>query len=327
MPAPVATADPLTPVTELDEAPIESIQPGGGFCFNWELRWGTLRRALLRLLRRGYVRRMQALRQGDCPGCVHDIIDPRDLKPYRNVCGYWFRPEDDRFAWRGRLGLARAGLAELLVSTLGCLALALPAALAAVWWHWAWWLVPVAVAVVWTQMVWFFRDPHRTPPDDPRALLAPADGRITQLHEIDAADFPGGRAFRISIYLSPWNVHLNRHPRNARVTATRYFPGAFMTARKEACVVRNEQYWVDLEEPNGRKLRLKQVSGAMARRIVCWLKIGETVRAGARWGIIKYGSRTDVLVPVEPDMELAVRIGDHVASGTTVLARFGEDGP
>lgn len=325
MRTPVATADPRAPVTDLDEAPIESIQPGGGFCFNWALRWGRGRRTLLRLLRPGYVRRLAAQRQGVCPGCRHDIIDPRDLQPYRNVCGHWFREEDDRFRGRDRLGVARAGLAELLISTAACATLAVPLGLAALWWHWAWWFGPAAVLVVWAQMVWFFRDPRRTPPADPRALLSPADGRITQLHEIDAADFPHGRAFRISIYLSPWNVHLNRHPRNARVTSIRYFPGAFMTARDETCVQRNEQFWVDLEEPNGRKLRLKQVSGAMARRIVCWLKPGELVRAGDRFGIIKYGSRTDVLLPVDPSMELAVAVGDHVASGTTVLLRFSED--
>ncbi|MHC5019446.1 MAG: phosphatidylserine decarboxylase [Planctomycetota bacterium] len=324
MPAPVATADPHAPVTDLDEAPIATIQPGGGFCFNWERRWGRMRRALLRRLRPGYVRRLEALRQGECAGCTHDVIDPRDLKLVRNVCGYRFRPEDDRFAWRGRLGLARAGLAELLLSTAACLAVAAPAAAAARWWHWGWWLVPVAVLVLWAQMVWFFRDPSRTPPADPDALLSPADGRITQLHAIDAPDFPGGRAFRISIYLSPWDVHLNRQPRDARVTAVRYFPGAFMTARREECVVRNEQLWVDLEEAGGRKLRLKQVSGSMARRIVCWLRVGETVRAGERWGIIKYGSRTDVLIPAHDARTVMVRIGDRVCAGTTVLLRFAE---
>src|SRR5262249_46783243 len=89
-------------------APVHSTQPGGGFCMGLELAWGRLRRRLLRLFRPGYVRAMQQKRQGRCDGCPHDVIDPRDLKFYRNVCGHWFRDEDDRFAWRGRLGLARA---------------------------------------------------------------------------------------------------------------------------------------------------------------------------------------------------------------------------
>src|SRR5262245_48359132 len=90
-------------------APITSPQPGGGFCMGLELAWGRLRRAWLRRVRPGYVRRMAEKRQGSCPDCPHDVIDPRDLKFHRNVCGYWFREEDDPFRWRGRLPVARAG--------------------------------------------------------------------------------------------------------------------------------------------------------------------------------------------------------------------------
>src|SRR5207248_6053602 len=92
----------------------ESVQPGGGRCMAAELTWGRFRRSFLRTFRPGYVRAMQAIRQGDCPNCPHDIIDPRDLKFVRNVCGYWFRPEDDRYAYRERLGFARYGSAELV---------------------------------------------------------------------------------------------------------------------------------------------------------------------------------------------------------------------
>jgi hypothetical protein len=92
----------------LGEATIPTIvQPGGGLCFNLEAAWGRFRRGYLRRIRPGYVRKMAALRQGECPGCTHDVIDPRDAKLVRNVCGYWFRPEDDRFAWRDRIPLAR----------------------------------------------------------------------------------------------------------------------------------------------------------------------------------------------------------------------------
>src|SRR5438132_1507514 len=91
-----------------------SVQPGGGFCIGLELAWGRWRRRYLRRFRPGYVRRMAKLRQGDCPGCMHDIIDSRDLKFCRNVCGYWFKRDDDRFRWRDRLRLARAGFAEIV---------------------------------------------------------------------------------------------------------------------------------------------------------------------------------------------------------------------
>src|SRR5437879_4882956 len=109
----MATHELQAPV-ERCAAPLTSIQPGGGFCMRLELAWGRFRRALLRRFRPGYVRTMLAKRQGHCENCPHDIIDSRDLKFYRNVCGYWFRDEDDRFKWRGRLRLARAGLAELI---------------------------------------------------------------------------------------------------------------------------------------------------------------------------------------------------------------------
>src|SRR5882724_1929268 len=95
-----------------------SVQPGGGLCMTLELAWGRWRRTWLRRFRPGYVRAMQAKRQGECAHCRHDIIDPRDLKFCRNVCGHWFRPEDDKFQWRGRLGFARAGLAELVCFSL-----------------------------------------------------------------------------------------------------------------------------------------------------------------------------------------------------------------
>src|SRR5262249_20242684 len=104
----------------LHPAPITSIQPGGGFCFELERVWGKLRRAYLRRFRLRYVEQMLGKRQGDCPDCPHDIIDPRDLKLYRNVCGFWFHPDDDPFRYRDRLRLARAGLAELVFFSALC---------------------------------------------------------------------------------------------------------------------------------------------------------------------------------------------------------------
>src|SRR4051812_9119558 len=101
----------------------EGVQPGGGWCMRLELAWGRLRRALLRQVRPGYVRRMLAARQGSCPQHADEVIDPRDLKYLRNVCGLWFRPEDDHFQWRNRLGLARYGLAEVVIFTLAFLML------------------------------------------------------------------------------------------------------------------------------------------------------------------------------------------------------------
>jgi phosphatidylserine decarboxylase len=317
------TLEPPTPTLDLATPPA-SVQPGGGFCLGLELAWGRLRRAWLRRFRPGYVRRMAAKRQGQCPDCPHDIIDPRDLKFCRNVCGYWFRDEDDPFRWRDRLELARVGLAEVACCTAAFVGLALPLAAAAVLLGWpALWAVVALLGLLWFQLVFFFRDPRRPVPTDPNALLSPADGTITHVGEVEAPDFPGGRAFRISIFLSVFNVHVNRIPRSGRVTAVRYFPGAFLDARHPECAVRNEQLWVDLEEAgSGRPLRVKQISGAIARRIVCWMKPGEEVRAGDRFGMIKFGSRTEVLLPAGEALDLLVRVGDKVKGCSTVLLRF-----
>jgi len=311
-----------TPCKPLVASPIVSAQPGGGLCMSLELAWGRWRRAWLRRFRPGYVARMKQLRQGECPNCPHDIIDSRDLKFYRNVCGYWFRPEDDAFAWRGRLRLARYGLAELVIFSF--VLLGATAAFAHVgFWHLPLFWVPAGITfALWLFIVSFFRDPERTPPADPAVLVSPADGTVTDIGEVAETDFPGGRAFRISIFLSVFNVHVNRVPRTARVTARHYYPGTFVDARALDCGIRNEQLWIDFEEPGGRRIRVKQIAGAIARRIVCWLRDGEEVRVGERFGMIKFGSRTDVLVPPDAVAEVLVTVGDTVQGAATGLLRL-----
>jgi phosphatidylserine decarboxylase len=318
----MATLESKIPAAQSATAPT-SVQPGGGFCMNLELAWGRLRRGWLRRFRPGYVRRMAEKRQGHCPNCPHDIIDPRDLKFCRNVCGYWFRPEDDRFRWRGRLGLARAGLAEVVFFSLVYLGLSLLFGLAGAFLHWAFWLPLPILALLWLEVIYFFRDPERQIPTGADGVVSPADGTVTHVDEVEDADFPGGRAFRIGIFLSIFNVHVNRIPRSGRVLAVRYFRGAFLDARHPECPVRNEQLWIDLEGDAPRGLmRVKQISGAIARRIVCWLKIGEQVSTGERLGMIKFGSRTELLLPVGEAREVLVKVGDKVKGGATVLCRL-----
>jgi phosphatidylserine decarboxylase len=305
--------------------PVEptSIQPGGGLCMSLELAWGRLRRAWLRRFRPGYVRRMTGKRQGHCPNCPHDIIDSRDLKFYRNVCGYWVPEHDDPFRWRDRIRLARVGLAEVVCFSLLFLTISLPLGFAAISFHPAFWVPLGLVLSLWIFVISFFRDPRRTIPTNPAVLVSPADGTVTHVGEVDEPDFPGGRAFCISIFLSVFNVHVNRVPRTGRVVRVRYFPGRFLDARHPECGVRNEQLWVDLEESNPpRQIRIKQIAGAIARRIVCCLKPGERVYAGDRFGMIKFGSRTEVLLPVDETMEGVVKVGDQVKGGTTILLHF-----
>ena len=306
---------PTTPQTP------QGVQPGGGFCFSLERAWGRIRRLWLRSYRPAYVRRLEMSRRGSCPNCPHDIVDPRDLKYTRNVCGYWWRLEDDRYAWRGRLGFARHGLCEIIVFTLGLFVVGGLCASFAVWLDW-WplWIPFVAAALVWLEILWFFRDPERVIPADAGALVSPADGTVTNVEEVDEPEF--GRALRISIFLSIFNVHVNRLPRAGKITNVRYFPGAFLDARNPASAVRNEQLWIDMQDAEtDRPLRVKQISGAIARRIVCWLKIGDRVQKGERLGMIKLGSRTDVLIPAGQAREVCVKVGDKVHGGATILMR------
>lgn len=305
-----------------DAVRFDGIQPGGGAGIAVERAWRPVRRAWLRIARRGYLARQAAARTGACPGCTHDPLDARDGKLDRNQCGYRF--PDDAALWQPVLGLARAGLGEVALTlaacALGAIAVALVARATGAPLAWLGLAPVIAVAAFGLH---FFRDPARATPDLPDALLAPSDGVVTQIHTVADPDFPGGRALRISVYLSPYDVHLNRAPRAATVQAVRYFPGRFLNARHRDCARVNEQLWVDLVDDDGRHLRIKQISGALARRLVCWLAVGERVVPGARYGMIKYGSRADVLVTPGDDVAVAVAVGQRVVAGQTVMLRFG----
>lgn len=314
------------------EAPIHSIQPGGGWGMRVELAWGRVRRRLLRTCFPGYVKEQLARRQGSCTGCPgrggrcdQEVIDCRDLKYFSTVCGYSFPPESDRFAWRSRLPFARWGLAELVVFTLLCI-------VASGLVGWLGWLglnyyvvglLGLVILLFWLEIVWFFRDPPRAIPTDPAAIVSPADGTIVELAEVSAEGFPDGKAFRVGIFLSVFNVHINRAPLAARVTRLRYFPGRYLNALKAASARENEQLWIDLEQVGTRMpVRVTQISGALARRIVCELRPGQGVTKGEKFGMIKLGSRTELYLPANVPIEPAVQVGDKVKGGSTVLIRL-----
>jgi phosphatidylserine decarboxylase len=319
----MATIDQTSPPALTPASPT-SVQPGGhSIATHLEVIWGQWRRAFLRRFRPGYVEDQKQLRQGDCPDCPHDIVDSRDLKFLRNVCGYHFGRGDDPYSQRAILPLARAGRAEVVFYGVLLGGVAAVFALLAVWLdQWAF-LLGSAIAIgFWLFLVSFFRDPERTIPTDTDALLSPADGTIMEVGEVAEEGFPGGRAFRIVIFLSPFNVHVNRVPRTGKVVGLRYFRGRFQAAMKGDCDKVNEQFWLDLEEPSGRLVRIKQVSGAVARRIVCWARPNEDLKAGERYGMIKLGSRTDVLIPAGEAIDVLVKKGDAVRGGLAILLRF-----
>jgi phosphatidylserine decarboxylase len=297
---------------------ITSIQPGGGLGMQIELAWGRWRRAYLKALRRGYVERMRATRQGDTAGCPHEILDPRDLKFYRNVTSCNWAPENDPFAWRGRLPFARPGLAELILLAGGCFALA-------VLFYFFFWPAAIVAAVLGLFVVSFFRNPRRIIPTEAGLVVSPADGKIVAIERIEHDEFIGGPAMLIGIFLSVFNVHVNRSPIDARVIGVTYRKGKYLNALKAASARENEQLAVRLEEiaPPYRRMIVRQIAGAIARRIVCDLKPGDEVARGQLYGMIKFGSRTELLMPDEPGLEIRVQLGATVRGGATVLAEYG----
>jgi phosphatidylserine decarboxylase len=294
-----------------------SVQPGGGVCYRIELAWGAWRRWWLKKFRPGYVRRMAQLRRGSCEGAPHEILDPRDLKYCRNVCRCDWDEADDPFHWRGHLLFARWGLAELQIFGLPLLVLIILAA--AYFWYLA--FVP---GVLLCLVIYFFRDPPRQVPAGQGVIVSPADGKITEVADLEKEEFIGGSAVRISIFLSIFNVHLNRVPVGSRVIALRYEPGRFMSATRPESGTSNENTWIGLEEdsPPHRRLTVRQISGAIARRIVCDLRPGEVLARGQKFGMIKFGSRTELILPKTQDLKLEVKVGDRVKAGSTVIGKW-----
>ncbi len=170
----------------------------------------------------------------------------------------------------------------------------------------------------------FFRDPYRRCPCDPDVLLAPADGRITDITRLDTCEFIDGPAWRIGIFLSIFNVHINRAPCYARVENTHYRPGRFRNAMSRESGRVNESndiYLLNMKQPQDR-LIVRQISGAIARRIVCNTAAGAQLHAGEKFGMIKFGSRTELYVPARQDVKCQVQEGDKVKAGLTILARY-----
>ena len=165
-------------------------------------------------------------------------------------------------------------------------------------------------------ILYFFRDPNREIPADPSAVVSPADGRVLVVAD-EMLDGRAGR--RISIFLAIWNVHVNRSPLAGRISRIDYRPGRFHMAMKSEASVENEQNVIYLQTARG-EIVCKQIAGMIARRVVLWKKSGEEVGRGERIGIVRFGSRMDVWLP--RDAEVIVKPGDHVAGGSSILARW-----
>jgi phosphatidylserine decarboxylase len=315
-------SDVQTPRPQLAPEPlpdnIASAQPGGGYCYAIELAWGGVRRWYLRTFYKDYVRRMAESRQGNIAGCPVDVIDPRDLKYFVNRCTAHWNAADDHYSWRDRLWVTRWGLAELIL--MGAPLAVLTILLAS----YRLWYVAIAPAVVLVWLISFFRDPKREVPQGEGLVVSPADGTIAEVTELEFDEYVGGPAVKVGIFLSIFNVHLNRAPVAARVIRLAYRPGKFLNALNPASAWENEAMWIGMQEemPPYRRMIVRQIAGLFARRIVCGLRPGQTIDRGAKFGMIKLGSRTELILPLEDGLTVDVSVGQKVSAGSTIMARY-----
>ena len=182
-----------------------------------------------------------------------------------------------------------------------------------------WWLgvgvwLPVALWIP-----WFFRDPPRSGPRGPHLVIAPADGTVVGVTQVDEPTFLGSPATRISIFMSVFDVHVNRYPAHGTVSYREYRAGAFVNATLDKASDRNERMSLGLETAHGRVL-VRQIAGLVARRIVTDASVGDTVEQGARMGLIRFGSRVDTFLP--PSARVTATIGDRTQAGVTPIAEW-----
>jgi len=177
--------------------------------------------------------------------------------------------------------------------------------------NWAWGVVPILLAAF---FLWFFRDPQRTVPSGSGLIVSPGDGLVTETVKIST---PEGSRQRISIFLSVFDVHVNRSPIGGVLTGVRYQKGQYMNAMNPACAERNEQNVVKVRG-EGIEVTFKQIAGLLARRIVFVPREGDRLERGQRVGLIKFGSRVDIVIPAEA--ELKIKVGQRVKGGSSVLA-------
>ena len=168
-------------------------------------------------------------------------------------------------------------------------------------------------------IVQFFRDPHRETPVGDDLIIAPADGKVVVIEEVDEPEYLKTKCMQISIFMSPVNVHVNRYPTSGKVLYEKYHPGKYLVAWHPKSSTENERTTVVVEHPKGQVL-FRQIAGALAKRIVNYAKVGHVAKAGAEYGFIKFGSRIDIYLPLE--CEINVELNEKTVGGETVIARW-----
>jgi phosphatidylserine decarboxylase len=187
------------------------------------------------------------------------------------------------------------------------------------------WFISVWLAMVFALLfictIAFFRDPDRAAPADPNAIVAAADGTVTEISEVDETEILKTKTRRIGIFLSIFDVHTNRVPIDGRVIYRQHRPGLCLDARRPDCSAKNEAMTWAFENSRGT-IVVRQLTGAVARRIVAWSEVGDDLKKGERFGMIRFGSRTEVYLALAATV--LVKVGDHVKGGSTIIARLPE---
>jgi phosphatidylserine decarboxylase len=184
---------------------------------------------------------------------------------------------------------------------------------------WSLWLLAIVITVLALWVAYFFRDPERSGERGSHLVVAPADGKLIMITEVDEPNFIGGRATRLSIFMNVFNVHVNRYPVDGTVEYIHYNPGKFLNAMAEKSSLENEQSSVGIQSGPHRIL-VRQIAGLIARRIVTYSQKGQQVKQGDRMGLIRFGSRVDVFIPT--DSKTRAQLGALTTAGSTVLAEL-----
>ena len=185
-------------------------------------------------------------------------------------------------------------------------------------WFVSMWLSLIFLALFFFTIA-FFRDPNRPVPAGPNLIVAPADGRVRDIVELDEKEILKTKTRRVGIFLSIFDVHTNRAPIDGRIVYRQHHAGLCLDARDPDCSEKNEAMTWAFENPRGL-IVVRQLTGAIARRIVAWANVGDELKKGERFGMIRFGSRTELYLPL--DAEVLVKTGDHVSGGSTVIARL-----
>ncbi|MBK9148673.1 MAG: phosphatidylserine decarboxylase family protein [Flavobacteriales bacterium] len=185
-------------------------------------------------------------------------------------------------------------------------------------------LIAALLVVVWALVIWFFRVPSRTVPANDAHVLSPADGKVVAIEEVHEPEYFNGKRRQVSIFMSPLNVHVNYYPLSGTTSYARYHPGKYLVAWHPKSSTENERSTVVVKHPKHGEVLFRQIAGALARRICTYSKPGMPAQQGHEFGFIKFGSRVDVLLPL--DARINVQLGQRVQGSVSVIAEFADKG-